>query len=87
MSFELKAFTKANEKIEYEKECTEKLLHIRNTRERQAAVAYQSGMMPQTGAGPNQIPAAFPQHIPVSVVAHGGTQGANERGRMLKVER
>jgi hypothetical protein len=23
----------------------------------------------------------------VSVVAHGGTQGANERGRMLKVER
>ncbi|KAG0158906.1 hypothetical protein PDIDSM_6426 [Penicillium digitatum] len=63
MSFELKAFTKANEKIEYEKECTEKLLHIRNTRERQAAVAYQSGMMPQTGAGQNQIPGTFPQHI------------------------
>ncbi|KAJ5163029.1 UAA transporter [Penicillium coprophilum] len=62
MSFELKAFTKANEKSEYEKECTEKLLHIRNTRERQAAVAYQSGMMPQTG-GQNQIPGTFPQHI------------------------
>lgn len=63
LSFELKAFTKANEKIEYEKECTEKLLHIRNTRERQAAVAYQSGMMPQTGAAQNQIPGAFPQHM------------------------
>ena len=62
MTFEMKAFTKANEKIEYDKECTEKLLHIRNTRERQAAVAYQSGMMPQTG-GQNQIPGNFPQHI------------------------
>lgn len=69
MSFELKAFTKANEKIEYEKECTEKLLHIRNTRERQAAVAYQSGMMPQTGAGQNQIPGAFPQHLNQSMQA------------------
>ncbi|CAG8295619.1 unnamed protein product [Penicillium salamii] len=62
MSFELKAFTKANEKMEYDKECTEKLLHIRNTRERQAAVAYQSGMMPQTG-GQNQMAGNFPQHL------------------------
>ncbi|KAJ5430330.1 UAA transporter [Penicillium cf. griseofulvum] len=69
MSFELKAFTKANEMIEYEKECNEKLRHIRNTRERQAAVAYQSGMMPQTGAGQNQIPGAFPQHINQSMQA------------------
>lgn len=63
MSFEHKAFTQAKEKNEYDKECTEKLQHIKNTRERQAAVAFQSGMMPQMGGGQNQIPGGFPQHI------------------------
>ncbi|KAJ5294725.1 hypothetical protein PENANT_c014G02265 [Penicillium antarcticum] len=63
MSFESKAFSKANERDDYDKECTEKLLHIKDTRERQAAVAYQSGMMPQTGAVPNQMPVGFPQQM------------------------
>lgn len=48
---------------EYEKECMEKLLHIKDTRQRQAAVAMQSGMMPQAGAMQNQAQSAFPQQM------------------------
>ncbi|KAJ5774449.1 UAA transporter [Penicillium paradoxum] len=96
MSFESKAFNKANEKIEYEKECTEKLLHIRNTRERQAAVAYQTGMMPQTGAAQNQIPGTFPQHINQSMQASPvpgqpqiamGMNGKNQQMAMQQQQR
>ncbi|CAG8104100.1 unnamed protein product [Penicillium olsonii] len=90
MSFELKAFTKASEKIEYDKECTEKLLHIRNTRERQAAVAYQSGMMPQTG-GQNQIPGNFPQQLnqnmqgsPSAPQMGMGMNGQNQQAAMQR---
>lgn len=36
--------------VDYEKECTDKLVHIRDTRARQAAVM-QGGMMQQAGAG------------------------------------
>ncbi|KAJ5894054.1 UAA transporter [Penicillium taxi] len=50
LSFEQKAFQKAMELGDYEKECTEKLHHIKDTRQRQAAVAMQSGMIPQAGA-------------------------------------
>lgn len=41
----------------------EKLLHIKDTRQRQAAVAMQSGMMPQAGAMQNQAQGAFPQQM------------------------
>ncbi|GAD96482.1 hypothetical protein NFIA_018670 [Paecilomyces variotii No. 5] len=51
LSFEEKAFRDAREKVDYEKECTDKLVHIRDTRARQAAVM-QGGMMQQAGAGP-----------------------------------
>ncbi|KAJ5085737.1 hypothetical protein N7532_010508 [Penicillium argentinense] len=61
LSFEQKAFQKATEKSDYEKECNEKLLHIKDTRQRQAAVALQSGMMPQAGAMQNQMQGGFPQ--------------------------
>ncbi|KAF4218659.1 hypothetical protein CNMCM8980_007650 [Aspergillus fumigatiaffinis] len=64
MSFEQKAFKDAREKIDYDKECNEKLIHIRDTRARQAAVM-QNGMMPQgpaagmPGVGQN----GFPQQL------------------------
>ncbi|KAJ5587056.1 uncharacterized protein N7459_002821 [Penicillium hispanicum] len=61
LSFEQKAFQKATERADYEKECNEKLLHIKDTRQRQAAVAMQSGMMPQAGAMQNQLQGGFPQ--------------------------
>lgn len=54
---------------DYEKECTEKLLHIRDTRARQAA-AIQGGMVPQAGMAPGmagvaqgQVQGAFPQQM------------------------
>ncbi|RDH31863.1 hypothetical protein BDQ94DRAFT_180036 [Aspergillus welwitschiae] len=46
LTFEQKAFKEAGQKADYERECNEKLLHIRDTRARQAAVM-QGGMMPQ----------------------------------------
>lgn len=56
-------------KSDYEKECTEKLIHIRDTRARQAA-AMQGGMVPQrglaagmAGVGQNQVQGAFPQQM------------------------
>ncbi|GFG18647.1 hypothetical protein IFM5058_09214 [Aspergillus udagawae] len=64
MSFEQKAFKDAREKADYDKECNEKLIHIRDTRARQAAVM-QNGMMPQgpaagmPGVGQN----GFPQQL------------------------
>ncbi|KAJ5551347.1 UAA transporter [Penicillium sp. DV-2018c] len=94
MTFELKAFTKANEKSEYDNECKEKLLHIRSTRERQAAVAYQSGMIPQTGAGQNQMSGAFPQHpgmqaspIPGQPQMGMGMNGQNQQVAMQQQQR
>ncbi|KAJ5183544.1 hypothetical protein N7492_001160 [Penicillium capsulatum] len=63
LSFEQKAFQKANEKSEYEKECNEKLLHIKDTRQRQAAVALQSGMIPQAGTMQNQMQGGFPPQM------------------------
>ena len=93
LSFEHKAFVKANEKVrpvasislppfpsplpsnlhsnfgmiffflqsDYDRECNEKLTHIRDTRQRQAAVALN--MMPQAGGMPNQMQGAFPQQM------------------------
>ncbi|PYI06384.1 hypothetical protein BO78DRAFT_119202 [Aspergillus sclerotiicarbonarius CBS 121057] len=46
LTFEQKAFKDASQKADYERECNDKLLHIRDTRARQAAVM-QGGMMPQ----------------------------------------
>lgn len=48
---------------EYDKECMEKLLHIKDTRQRQAAVAIQSGMSLQGGPMPSQPQGAFPQQM------------------------
>ncbi|KAJ5654306.1 hypothetical protein N7490_001309 [Penicillium lividum] len=57
LSFEQKAFIQANERGDYDRECNEKLSHIKDTRQRQAAVM-QNGMMPQLA-----LQAAFPQQM------------------------
>ncbi|KAK1141113.1 hypothetical protein N8T08_009389 [Aspergillus melleus] len=65
LSFEQKAFKEAREKVDYDKECNEKLIHIRDTRARQAAVM-QNGMMPQGGPGagmPGVGQSPFPQQM------------------------
>ncbi|KAJ6102243.1 hypothetical protein N7486_004670 [Penicillium sp. IBT 16267x] len=66
LSFEQKAFLKANERVDYERECNEKLSHIKDTRQRQAAVALQSGMqsgmIPQAGMQ-NPLQAGFSQQM------------------------
>ncbi|KAF7589438.1 hypothetical protein BBP40_004275 [Aspergillus hancockii] len=67
LSFEQKAFKDANEKVDYDKQCNDKLVHIRDTRARQAAVLQQNGgMIAQPGhatgmAGVGQAP--FPQQM------------------------
>lgn len=60
---------------DYENECTEKLLHIRDTRARQAA-AMQGGMGPQggiapgmAGVGQNHVQGGFPQQMNRAVQA------------------
>ncbi|KAJ9300049.1 hypothetical protein DTO271G3_2166 [Paecilomyces variotii] len=63
LRYEEKVFRDAGEKVDYEKECTDKLVHIRDTRARQAT-ALQGGMMQQTGASVHQDlmqPAFSPQ--------------------------
>ncbi|THC90865.1 hypothetical protein EYZ11_009678 [Aspergillus tanneri] len=65
LSFEQKAFKEAREKVDYDKECNEKLIHIRDTRARQAAVM-QNGIMPQAGQGsgmPGVGQSQFPQQM------------------------
>ncbi|KAJ5246498.1 hypothetical protein N7468_001481 [Penicillium chermesinum] len=63
LSFEQKAFQKASERSDYERECNEKLLHIKDTRQRQANVAFQSGMMPQANAMQTQLQGGLPQQM------------------------
>lgn len=46
---------------DYEKECNEKLLHIKDTRQRQAAVAIQGGMM--AGGMQNQMQGGLPPQM------------------------
>ncbi|PYH97212.1 hypothetical protein BO71DRAFT_142368 [Aspergillus ellipticus CBS 707.79] len=71
LTFEQKAFKDAREKGDYERECNEKLLHIRDTRARQAAVM-QGGMMPQgptagmPGVGQSPYPPRMNQSVPGS---------------------
>lgn len=48
---------------DYERECNEKLLHIKDTRQRQANVAIQSGMIPQGNGMQNQLQGGFPQQM------------------------
>lgn len=51
---------------DYEKECNEKLLHIKDTRQRQAAVGLHSGIVPQgaqTSTMQNQLQGGFPQQM------------------------
>ncbi|PYH41475.1 uncharacterized protein BP01DRAFT_305629 [Aspergillus saccharolyticus JOP 1030-1] len=64
LAFEQKAFKDAREKTEYERNCNEKLVHIRDTRARQAAVM-QNGMMPQgpTTGMPGVGQAGFPAQM------------------------
>ncbi|RAL09936.1 uncharacterized protein BO97DRAFT_150839 [Aspergillus homomorphus CBS 101889] len=64
LTFEQKAFQDAREKNEYERNCNEKLVHIRDTRARQAAVM-QNGMMPQGPAAgmPGVGQAGFPAQM------------------------
>ncbi|OKL60313.1 hypothetical protein UA08_04131 [Talaromyces atroroseus] len=67
LSFEEKAFREANQKADYEKECTNKLHAIKETRLRQQAVYNQGGLIQHGGATggmpgavrPNQVPPQF----------------------------
>ncbi|PWY76318.1 hypothetical protein BO70DRAFT_94389 [Aspergillus heteromorphus CBS 117.55] len=71
LTFEQKAFKDAREKVDYERECNEKLHHIRDTRARQAAVM-QGGIMPQgpaagmPGVGQSPYPPRMNQSVPAS---------------------
>ncbi|KAE8376557.1 hypothetical protein BDV26DRAFT_282555 [Aspergillus bertholletiae] len=96
LSFEQKAFNNAKEKVDYDKECNDKLVHIRDTRARQAAVLQQNGgMMAQSGhtagmAGVGQAP--FPQQMgrPTQASSTPGQQqmamGMNDPNRQAALQ-
>ncbi|PIG79369.1 hypothetical protein AARAC_010947 [Aspergillus arachidicola] len=96
LSFEQKAFNNAKEKVDYDKECNDKLVHIRDTRARQAAVLQQNGgMMAQSGhaagmAGVGQAP--FPQQMgrPTQASPMPGQQqmamGMNDPSRQAAIQ-
>ncbi|KAE8144407.1 hypothetical protein BDV25DRAFT_95931 [Aspergillus avenaceus] len=71
LTFEQKAFRDAKEKVDYDKDCNDKLIHIRDTRARQAAVIQQNGgMMAQPGHAAN--------------MAAGQAQFAQQMGRPVQ---
>ncbi|KAJ5106678.1 hypothetical protein N7456_003353 [Penicillium angulare] len=61
LSFEQKAFMKANERSDYDRDCNEKLNHIKDTRQRQAAVGLNFN--PQGAMMQNQMQGGFPQQM------------------------
>ncbi|KAE8342109.1 hypothetical protein BDV24DRAFT_162665 [Aspergillus arachidicola] len=71
LNFEQKSFNTANEKVDYDKDINDKLVHIRETQARQAAALQQnSGTIAQPGhaAGINSGgQAPFPQQMDRSV--------------------
>ncbi|OGM43038.1 hypothetical protein ABOM_009289 [Aspergillus bombycis] len=95
LSFEQKAFNNAKEKVDYDKECNDKLVHIQETRARQAAVLQQNGgMMAQSGhaAGMAGVGQAFPQQMgrPAQASPMPGQQqmamGMNDPSRQAAIQ-